>query len=76
MYQRTSVGLDVHALSVVACAIDGHTTSNGALPGAVSLPEGVVCAGKKPGVGRAVHRQKHQTSVSVAARRSVLLHTN
>ncbi|EEN88985.1 hypothetical protein RHOER0001_5499 [Rhodococcus erythropolis SK121] len=52
------------------------TTSNGALPGAVSLPEGVVCAGKKPGVGRAVHRQKHQTSVSVAARRSVLLHTN
>lgn len=25
MYQRTSVGLDVHALSVVACAIDGQT---------------------------------------------------
>ena len=25
MFQRTSVGLDVHALSVVACAIDGQT---------------------------------------------------
>ena len=25
IYQRTSVGLDVHALSVVACAIDGQT---------------------------------------------------
>lgn len=25
MFQRTSVGLDVHALSVVACAIDGRT---------------------------------------------------
>ncbi|REK81501.1 hypothetical protein DVG80_19565 [Rhodococcus erythropolis] len=25
MYQRTSVGLDVHALSVVACAIDDRT---------------------------------------------------
>lgn len=25
MFQRTSVGLDVHALSVVACAVDGQT---------------------------------------------------
>jgi transposase len=25
MYQRTSVGLDVHARSVVACGIDGET---------------------------------------------------
>lgn len=25
MFQRTSVGLDVHALSVVACAIVGQT---------------------------------------------------
>ena len=25
MYERTSVGLDVHARSVVACAIDGET---------------------------------------------------
>ncbi len=25
MFQRTSVGLEVHALSVVACAIDGQT---------------------------------------------------
>ena len=24
-YQRTSVGLDVHSLSVVACGIDGET---------------------------------------------------
>ncbi|ARE38138.1 hypothetical protein A0W34_32235 (plasmid) [Rhodococcus sp. BH4] len=25
MFQRTSVGFDVHALSVVACAIDGQS---------------------------------------------------
>ena len=25
MYQRTSVGLDVHARSVVACGMDGET---------------------------------------------------
>ena len=25
MYQRTSVGLDVHARSVVACGLDGET---------------------------------------------------
>ncbi|UVJ37804.1 hypothetical protein [Arthrobacter sp. CJ23] len=25
MFERTHVGLDVHALSVVACAIDGQT---------------------------------------------------
>ena len=28
MFQRTSVGLDVHALSVVACAIDGRVKSS------------------------------------------------
>ncbi|REK82986.1 hypothetical protein DVG80_28125 [Rhodococcus erythropolis] len=42
MYQRTSVGLDVHALSVVACAIDGQTvpaeqSSCGNQPAYISL---------------------------------------